>query len=249
MREKELAEEVSRTRKARDAAQTKQAADQEAHAKAMADTTTELQRQREEAKTALEDLNRRSHQQRLDAQEALAKAMADKTTELQQQREHTKKERSDFNRLHQQAVHAFTSQREDRDPVVSPRHAVSLALLPADDSLRVRPIFKTFLQRIGLVAYLEELLLQCEPFGVAKVVCERDLCEVFARAFPGPNKLNITDPLHRERFVRAVLSSKQFIKTQFLVFFARKQIGAPRRGTLGDVVRLFFELKMYVFVI
>ena len=45
------------------------------------------------------------------------------------------------------------------------------------------------------------------------------------------------------------LSCKQFIKKQFLVFFAREQIGAPRRGTLGDVVRLFFELKMYAFVI
>ena len=48
---------------------------------------------------------------------------------------------------------------------------------------------------------------------------------------------------------RGNLSSRQFIKTRFLVFFAREQIGAPRRETLCDVVRLFVELKMYALVI
>ena len=45
------------------------------------------------------------------------------------------------------------------------------------------------------------------------------------------------------------LSSKQFIKTWFWVFFSPGKIGAPRRGTWCDVVRLFFELKLYAFVI
>ena len=54
-------------------------------------------------------------------------------------------------------------------------------------------------------------------------------------------------PGRRRRGAR--LSSRQFIKTRFLVFFAREQIGAPRRETLCDVVRLFVELKMYALVI
>ena len=64
------------------------------------------------------------------------------------------------------------------------------------------------------------------------------------------NVVMATDmPRQQLRKQQMDLNSKQIIQTPFLVFFAREQIGAPGRGTLGDVVRLFFELKMYVFVI